>query len=209
MNVDAQALILGDLRALRRGRARHFMPAWVLSLLVVGGFLLLGGLRPDLWRQPPSQLAAQLAVWLLCLVALPAVGLGLWFPPRPLRVVLAGAAVLAAVLAALGPGLFAMLPGTGQGPQIDRCVAGTFGSGLGLLAIGVLSGAFAARRRPGSAIWVSGGVALMALDAVVWHCPSEDMHHNLFSHLGAATLLLLLASVTAVIVHRRQRPAPV
>ena len=209
MSIDAEALVVEDLRALRRGRARHFVPALVLSLLTVGGFLVVGGLRPDLWLQPPVQLVAQLAVWLLCLVALPAVGLGLWFPPRPLRVVLASAAVLAAVLAALGPGLFAMLPGTGQGPQMDPCVAGTFGSGLGLLAIGVLSGAFAARRWPGSAIWVSGGVALMALDAVVWHCPSEDMHHNLFSHLGAALLLLLLASVVAVIVHRRQRPAPV
>ena len=209
MSVDAQALIVGDLRALRRGRAKHFVPALVLSLLVVGGFLVLGGLRPDLWLQPPAQLTAQLAVWLLCLVALPAVGLGLWFPPRALRVAVVLAAVLAAVIAALGPGLFAMFPGTGQGPQVDPCVAGTFGSGLGLLAIGVVSGAFTARRRTGSAIWVSGGVALMALDAVVWHCPSEDMHHNLFSHLGAATLLLLLASVTAVIVHRRQRPAPV
>ncbi len=102
-----------------------------------------------------------------------------------------------------------MFSGTGQGPQVDKCVAGTFGSGLALLAIGVLSGAFAARRRAGSAIWVSGGVALMALDAVVWHCPSDDMRHNLFSHLGAALLLLLLASVAAVVVHRRQRPAPV
>ena len=206
--VDAQAIILGDLRALRRVRARHFVPALVLSLLLVGGFLLLGGLRPDLWLQPPTQLAAQLAVWLLCLVALPAVGLGLWFPPRALRMVLAIAAVIAAVVAALGPGLFAMFSGTGQGPQVDKCVAGTFGSGLALLAIGVLSGAFAARRRAGSAIWVSGGVALMALDAVVWHCPSDDMRHNLFSHLGAALLLLLLASVVAVVMHRRQRPAP-
>ena len=97
MSVDAQALIVGDLRALRRGRARHFVPALVLSLLLVGGFLVIGGLRPDLWRQPGPQLAAQLATWLLCLVALPAVGLGLWFPSLPLRVGLVVAAVVVIV----------------------------------------------------------------------------------------------------------------
>lgn len=202
MSLDAARLITADLEASRRARARHFVPALVVSLLVVGGFLVLSGLRPDLWRQPVGQLLAQLAVWALCLVALPAVGLGLWFPSRPLRVALVIAAVLAAALAALGPALWAM---AGQGPRLDFCVGATVGAGFVLLGIGVLSGAFAARRRAGSALWVSGGVSLMALVATVWHCPSDDPGHNLFSHLGAAALLMVLASAAGLLVHRRQR----
>lgn len=205
MSLDAARLITADLQLARRARARHFGPALILSLLFVGGFLVLEGMRPDLWRQPGAQLLAQLAVWGLCLVALPAVGLGLWFPPRPLRIGLVIAAIAAAVLAALGPDLGRILGGTGQGPRLDYCVAGTVGTGLVVLTIGVLSGAFAARRRATSALWVSGGLSLMALDAIVWHCPSDDPGHNLFSHLGAAALLMLLASVAGLIVHRRQR----
>jgi hypothetical protein len=208
VSLDAHSLIAGDLRGLRSDRWRHFVPALILGLLVLGGFLLLTGLRPDLWQQPAWQIAAQLAVWLLCLVALPAVGLGLWFPGRPLRAALAVAAVLAAVAAALGPGLMDMFQGTGtfgQGPRLDYCVASTFGTGMTLLAIGVLSGAFAQRRRAGGALWVSGGVAMMALVAIVWHCPSDDIGHNVHSHLGAAVLLLLLAGAVGVITHARQR----
>lgn len=205
MSLDAARLIAADLQTSRRARARHFMPALILSLLVVGGFLVLTGLRPDLWQQPLAQLLAQLAVWALCLVALPAVGLGLWFPPRALRVVLVVAAVLAALLAALGPDLAGILAGHGQGPRLDYCVQAMVGSGFVVLAIGVLSGAFVARRRAPSALWVSGGLSLMALDAVVWHCPSEDAGHNLYSHLGAAALLMVLASVAGLLVHRRQR----
>jgi hypothetical protein len=208
VSLDAHSLIAGDLRGLRSDRRRHFVPALILGLLVLGGFLLLTGLRPDLWQQPAWQIAAQLAVWLLCLVALPAVGLGLWFPGRPLRAALAVAAVLAAVAAALGPGLMDMFQGTGtfgQGPRLDYCVASTFGTGMTLLAIGVLSGAFAQRRRAGGALWVSGGVAMMALVAIVWHCPSDDIGHNVHSHLGAAVLLLLLAGAVGVITHARQR----
>lgn len=208
MNLDARALISGDLRALRRGRLRHFVPALLLGLLVLAGFLVVAGLRPDLWLQPGWQLAAQLAVWLLCLVVLPAVGLGLWFPARPLRAALVLAAALTAVIAALGPGLLDMFQGAGSigdGPRLDPCVTSTFGAGAVLLAIAALSGAFAERRRRGSALWVSGGVSLMALDAIVWHCPSDDLAHNLHSHLGAAALLLVLAAAVGVITHRRQR----
>ncbi|MBK7823959.1 hypothetical protein [Nannocystis sp.] len=208
MSVDAGALIVGDLRALRRGRARHFAPALALSLLFVGGFLLLEGLRPDLWLQPGWQIAAQMAVWLLCLVALPAVGVGLWFPGRATRVALGLMAVVAALVGALGPGLMDMFQGSGpmgQGPQLDRCVASTIGAGLPLLALGVLSGASAQRRRAGGALWVSGGVSLMALDAITWHCPSDDLGHNLFSHLGAAVLLLIVAAIAGLLAHRRQR----
>lgn len=205
MSLDAAKLIASDLQVVRRARLRHFLPALILSLLVVGGFLVLEGLRPDLWHQPIAQLLAQLAVWALCLVALPAVGLGLWFPPPLVRVALALAAIAAASLAALGPDLAHILAGPGQGPRLDYCIAATVGSGFLVLAIGVLSGAFATRRRAGSALWVSGGLSLMALDAIVWHCPSADPGHNLYSHLGAAALLMLLASAAGLLVHQRQR----
>lgn len=205
MTVDAHAVIVGDLKALRRGRARHFLPALMLCLLVLGGFLLVGGLRPDLWRQPGPQLPAQLALWLLGLVALPAIGLGLWFPRPAVSGALAAAAAIAAMVAALGIPL--RWPGATAFP-LDRCGATTLGSGIGLLAIAVLSGAFVARRRPGSALWVSAGVALMALDVIVWHCPSADPIHNLYSHLGAAIVVLMVAAAVGLVVHRRQRPAP-
>lgn len=206
MSVNAELLIVGDLQALRRGRARHFMPALVLSLLLVGGFLTVDGLRPDLWLQPAWQIGAQMAVWLLCLVALPAVGIGLWFPSRALKVVLATGAVLAALAAALGPALLDMLPGPlSQGPTFDRCVATMMGAGIPLIALGVMSGAFAQRRSAGGGLWVSGGLALMALDAITWHCPSNDLGHNLFSHFGSAGLLLVLAALAGFTAHRRQR----
>lgn len=208
MSVSAEALIVGDLRALRRGRARHFLPALALCLLLLGGFLTLTGLRPDLWLQPGWQIAAQLAAWLLCLVALPAVGVGLWFPRPATKVALAISAVIVAIAAALGPGLVDMFPGAGpmgQGPQLDRCVAATIGAGVPLTALGVLSGAFAQRRRAGGGLWVSGGLALMALIAITWHCPSDELGHNLFSHVGTAGLLLGLATVAGLVAHRRQR----
>ncbi len=208
MSVNAEALIVGDLRALRRSRGRHFVPALALSLLIIGGYLTLEGLRPDLWLQPAWQIAAQLAVWLLCLVALPAVGVGLWFPGKPVKLALAIGAVLAALAAAFGPALLDMLPGTGplsQGPQLDRCVASMISAGMPLIALGVLSGAFAQRRRAGGGLWVASGLALMALDAITWHCPSNDLGHNLFSHFAPAGLLLLLAAVAGLVAHRRQR----
>lgn len=206
MSHDVQQLILGDLSELRRERRNHFVPALVLVLITLGGFFLLTGLRPDLWRQTGWQLGSQLATWLLCLVALPAVGLGLWFPARVTRVVLVLAALAAAIGAALGPGLMDMVQGTGperRGIGLDYCMTATFLEGGLVFAIGVLSGAFLQRRGRGSALWLSGGIALMALDAVVWHCPSQDLWHNLQSHLGAALLLLALAAVAGLIVHRR------
>jgi hypothetical protein len=206
---DAAGLILGDLAELRRQRRRHFVPALALALLVLGGFLLLTGLRPDLLHQPAWQLALQLATWLLCLVALPAIGLGLWFPGRWVRVAVALAAVGAAIGAALGPGLMDMVHGTGpdgQALSLDYCMQATFLQGGLLFAVGVISGAFVARVGRGGALWLSGGIALMALDAVVWHCPSQDLSHNLQSHLGAAVLLLVVAAVGGLIVHRRRAP---
>lgn len=207
MSHDAARLILGDLAELRRARMRHFWPALALALVALGGFLLLTGLRPDLWDQPRWQLTLQLAVWLLCLVALPAIGLGLWFPGRASRIAIAVAAAGAALGAALGPGLMDMVQGTGtrsHGMTLDSCMTATFANGAALFAIGVVSGAFLQRRGRGGALWLSGGIALMALDAIVWHCPSQDLWHNLQSHLGAALVLLVLAGVAGVLVHRRR-----
>lgn len=209
MTHDARTLIEGDLAGLRRERRRHFGPALVIALLAVGGFLVLTGVRPDLWSQPGWQLGLQLAVWLLCLVALPAVGLGLWFPARGPRIALALAAVLAASGAALGPGLVDMFSGTGPEGQmtVDFCTQAMLGNGFVLFVVAVLSGAFIQRRGRGGALWVSGGIALMALDAIVWHCPSQDLGHNLRSHLGAALVLLALAGAAGALVHRRARRA--
>lgn len=207
MTHDAARLIQADLADLRRTRRAHFLPALVVALIVLGGFLLLTGLRPDLLAQPAWQLGLQLAVWLLCLVALPAVGLGLWFPARPVRALLAVSAVAAAIGAALGPALMDMVQGTGperQALRLDYCMTATFLEGALLFGLGVLSGAFLQRRGRGSALWLSGGIALMALDAVVWHCPSQDLWHNLQSHLGAALVLLVIAALAGILVHRRR-----
>lgn len=204
--IDARRLIAGDLQAQRRERATHFRGALALSVALPAALIAVTGLRHDLLTQPTWLISLQILVWALALVALPAIGLGLWFPGRPARVVLGALAGAAAVLVAAGPQLVdaAALAGP-AGLRLDGCTRLTFGSGVLLLAVCALSGAFAIRRRPAAALWLSAAIALLAVDTTAWHCYLTDLDHTLPSHLGSGALLLLLAGVLGVALHRRQR----
>lgn len=206
--LDVRQLIAGDLRAQRRERARHYRLALLLVVMASAGLLMGTGVRPDLLSQPPIQLALQLLTWVLAFVALPAVGLGLWFPGPRIRVALAVTAAAVAALVAAGPGLMDMSDGTGtsgHGLRLDFCVQLTLGSGALTVLACAASGAFAQRRRPTAALWLAGAVALIAVDTAAWHCPWTDLGHTLPSHLGAGALLLALAGVVGVWLHRHQR----
>lgn len=205
--LDAQSLISGDLQDLRRERALHFRVAQVLAVLAPALLLLYTGLRDDLLRQPVWMLGLQGLVWLLALLALPAIGLGLWFPSRGARLALSALAALTASVVAIGPEL-ADLPGASGllgGFAFGYCTYLTLGAGALVLAVCAVSGAFAQRRRPATALWLATSVVLVAVDTTTWHCPATQLDHTVPMHLGSAALLLLIAAAAGLALHRGQR----
>lgn len=197
-----------DLDALQRERRRHFAPALGIVLAVVAGAFVMAGLRNDLLEQPTWQLGVQIAVWLLCLVAFPAIGLGLVFPSRATRIALALGAVTLAVLATTGWPLATALGGPGAEHGVDGCLAMIAGSGAVLLGLGVVSGAFVQRTRVTGVYWVAAGLALAALNMVTWVCPATGLRHVLPGHLGGGLALLIVALVAATFAHRHGRARP-
>ncbi len=200
----AKELICADLDVQRRRKRAHFVPALLLAGVVVVGSIVMFGARPDLLQQPPGQLALQIVLWVACLFVFPAIGVGLLFPGRATRIVLAVGAVLMTVVATTGwP--FAdhrNLLDHAHG-QFGGCVTITLAMGTMLLAIGFMSGAFVQRRGFGSVFWIAAGLSLMALEVVTWHCPQSGLTHVLPGHLGAALLLLLLAVVVGFIARSK------
>ncbi|HEY8379048.1 MAG TPA: hypothetical protein VIK91_21295 [Nannocystis sp.] len=206
--LDARALITEDLAARRRERAQHFRAAWVLAVLIPALGLLATGVRGDLWQQPAWVLGLQLLVWPLALFALPAIGLGLWFPGRAARVALGVLAAAVAVAVAAGPVLFDMsyAPGPEDHPAYRvGCALLTLGAGALVLAVCALSGAFAQRRRRAAGLWLAAAIALIGVETTTWHCVIINLDHTLPSHLGAGVLMLLLAGLVGAALHRRQR----
>jgi hypothetical protein len=195
-------LICADLEAQRRRKRAHFVPALLLAGIVVVGTIVAFGARPDLLEQPPGQLALQVVLWVACLFVFPAIGVGLLFPGRLTRIVLAVGAVAMTVVATTGwpfadPDLIAHTHGSFGG-----CVSLTLGMGLLLLGIGFVSGAFVQRRRLSAVFWVGAGLSLMALNLVTWHCPQSGLLHVLPSHVGAAGVLLVVAVVVGIVARR-------
>ncbi|MDC0715380.1 hypothetical protein [Nannocystis bainbridge] len=206
--VDAKSLIAGDLAERRRERLQHFRPAWLLAAAIPLVGLLATGARDDLWAQPAWILALQAFVWGLALFALPALGLGLWFPGRAARIALGLVAAVVAVLVAAGPALFDMSYPTGMEDhpiyQIG-CASLTLAAGALVLAICAVSGAFVQRRRSAGALWLAAAIALVGIVTTTWHCVITGLDHTLPSHLGAGVLMLLLAGLVGAALHRRQR----
>ena len=199
----AKELICADLDAQRRRKRAHFVPALLLAGVVVVGSIVVFGARPDLLQQPPGQLAMQIVLWAACLFVLPAIGVGLLFPGRTARILLAVGAVAMTVVATTGwpfaeRDLLAHAHGTFGG-----CVTITLAMGAMLLAIGFLSGAFVQRRGFGSVFWIAAGLSLMALNVVTWQCPQSGLTHVLPGHLGAALVLLLLAVVVGFVARSK------
>ncbi len=205
MTIDAKHIIESDLQDLQTRRRRHFGLALVLAIAATGTAVALG-VRPDLLQQPPLQLVAQAVLWLLCLVLFPAIGVGLYFPGRWTRIVLALTGVTAMVVATTGwPRVAHGGANHGSWAGLDPCLLTVLASGTLLLALGVFSGAFVQRRRATSVYWVAAGLSLAALDLVTWMCPLNGLQHVLPSHFGGAGLLLVLAVLVGLWVHRQAR----
>ncbi|MEZ4426087.1 MAG: hypothetical protein R3A51_00190 [Nannocystaceae bacterium] len=205
--LDARLLISDDLAVLQRERRRHFAPALALVIIALTVLVLLLGIRPDMFDQPWWQLTLQGVVWVQCLLILPAIGLGLLFPGRGVKLVVALAAVVTTFFAAVGlpgpfPGFSALLEhafGRGVG-----CISFVFAAGAGLLLIGHFSGAFAQRRRREAVLWITAGITMAVVDAITWHCPASDPLHTLSTHIGTALVVLAFASATAALAHTRR-----
>jgi hypothetical protein len=200
---DVLSVISRDLAAVRSRRRRHFAPAIVLALAILGGAILASGLRPDLLDQPTWQIALQGLTWLVCLVLFPLVGVGLWFPRRGTRILLAFGGVALAVTSAVG------IPFGGDGVHATDeggpCWLVLAGCGLALLGVGAWSGAFAERRARSSTFWIAAGLALAALEVVTWTCPSHETEHVVTSHFGPTLLVVLVAAAAGSLLHRRCR----
>lgn len=197
---NALEAIVKDLRTQQRVRRAHFLPALLLVAVVVVGVLVSMKVRPDLFEQPPAQLALQGALWVMCLLVLPAVGVGLLFPGRWTRVILATSAILLAAAASTGWPLTGLDHGGEAG--VDGCMMLVMGTGVMLLLIGFASGAFVQRRGVSGVFWVAAGLTLVALNVVTWHCPASGLMHVLPSHLGGAALLMAVAVVVGIISRR-------
>ncbi|MCB9752757.1 MAG: hypothetical protein H6713_22610 [Myxococcales bacterium] len=205
--IDAKALIDEDLAALQQERRRHFVPALVVALGALLLAAVLSGVRGDMFSQPAWKVALQIAVWVQCLLVLPAIGLGLIFPGRAARVGVVGLAAVTTLLAGVGmptelPSVTSMV--THAVSDGFGCVAYVFGAGLALLALGYFSGAFVQRRRSQAVLWVTAGIAMATLDAVTWHCPATDPTHTISTHVGAAVVILVITSVLAIVIHARR-----
>jgi hypothetical protein len=198
---NALQAIMQDLRKQQRVRRAHFLPALLLAAILVIGVLVSMKVRPDLLEQPPAQLALQGALWIMCLLVLPAVGVGLLFPGRWTRVVLATGAILLAAAASTGWPLTDLHHGEEGG--VDRCMMLVMGTGVMLVLIGFLSGAFVQRRAVAGVFWVAAGLTLVALNVVTWHCPVSGLMHVLPSHLGGATLLMGVAVVVGILSRQK------
>lgn len=202
---NAFEAITKDLRAGQRIRRAHFLPALLLASVIVIGVLVSMKVRPDLLEQPPAQLALQAALWVMCLLVLPAVGVGLLFPGRVTRVLLAVGAILLAAAASTGWPFTGLDHGGEAGA--DGCMMLVMGTGVMLVLIGFSSGAFVQRRGVAGVFWVAAGLTLVALNVVTWHCPASGLMHVLPSHLGGAALLMGVAVVVGVLSRRSEKDA--
>ncbi|MCA9709735.1 MAG: hypothetical protein KDK70_28105 [Myxococcales bacterium] len=201
---DALRAIVADLERGQRIRRAHFLPALLIATVVVVGVLVSMKLRPDLLEQPPEQLAIQIGLWVVCLLVMPAVGVGLMFPRRWVRVALATGAILLAAAASTGWPFVDVHHGEGG---VDQCLTMVMMTGGLLVLIGFLSGAFVQRRGVSGVFWVAAGLSLVALNVVTWHCPNSGLMHVLPSHMGGAFLLMALAVVVGVLSRRQDRAA--
>jgi len=205
---SALEAISAELGHEQQERRAHFQPALLLSLVVVIAPLVVFGVRPDLLELPPERLAVQILLWILCLVVFPALGVGIFFVGRRTRYALALAAVALTVVASTGwP--FSSSPAAAHDHAMAPlgCLSVTLITGVALLGIGVISGAFVQRRRVSAVFWVAAGLSLVALNVVTWHCPASGMLHVVPLHLGGAAALLGLAAVVGWFVRRRDAEA--
>lgn len=193
-----------DLKHDQLERRRHYAPALAMVLVAVFGSALLVGLRHDLLTQPLPKLVAQLILWPLCLLAFPAIGVGLWFPTRSTRIGLVLAALVLTALSSIGmPDVETLTMSSHALASGLGCFIFAVGTGTLVLGVGSLSGAFVQQRRRSAIYWVAAGVALCGLNVITWHCNETDLVHILLGHWGAGACLAMLALVTAIVLRVR------
>lgn len=195
-NLNIEQIIRQDLVHQQQRKKRHFLPAWGLAILaIILGFVIPGGLRVDFIHQPLWQLLLQASLWMICLWLFPCIGLGLLFPKPAVRV-----AIVVFTLLAIPAAIFAWPLGPMSVPtnfysvwtEHWPCLFYVFGWGLLLFGLAFLSGAWIQQRRSFTMLWIPAAITLATLNAVTWHCPSQDSLHILQSHLLPGLLLLCL-----------------
>jgi hypothetical protein len=206
-SIEAAKLIVADLESRLRDRRRRFIPPLFIIMLALVGATFMVGLRPDLLAQPWWQLASQSALWFLCLIVFPAVGLGLVFWRRGVRAALAIVAVVLAILATLG------VPSPQAHDVFSRSeFAGSCALMIAVyaalvLVLGLINGAFVQRHETSAVVWISAGASLMGLVAITWQCPTTTAAHIASSHLAVAVVAMFITSVSGIVVHRRRYPS--
>jgi hypothetical protein len=184
----AMRAIVDDLSTLRRERRAHFAVGAVLAGVLLGG-LVTTMARPDLLAQPWPALGAQIGLWVLGLVALPAIGVGLWFPRRHTTLGLTVATFGLAVVATFGWGAASL----GAAVVEPRCLAGAGMAGAIGLVLALASGAFVQCRRRTSKLWLAVSIGGLSLASIMWICADPGPMHVLVSHAGSAFAVSLLA----------------
>jgi hypothetical protein len=190
--------IFDDLSTLHRERRAHFGTSAFLLAAIVGA-MVAGTLRSDLLAQPIPALVAQISLWGLGFVVLPAIGVGLWFPGRGSSIALVASTIALVWVATLWPAHGTVEP-AGLEP---RCLMAVGVVGAIALAATMLSGAFSQCHRPSTKRWLAGGIATLSLVATVWMCSAPGVVHMLTSHIGAA----LGVALVAVLIGSRARRA--
>jgi len=189
-----------DLSAGTREKRRHFLPALVGAISLIFALVAMAGIRQDFLEMPMWRQVALGASWIVCGLLFPAVGVGLWFPPRRTRIALAIAGVAIPLAAVIGWPI-------GAEPPHDAapCGIALVALGTGLVGVGALSGAFAQRRAAASTTWVAAGLTLAALATTSWICPVDHGGHLAWGHLLPALMFAALALALGRRLHRRAR----
>ncbi len=200
MKRDVFDAIGADLSAGVQEKRRHFLPAVIGAISLIFALIAMAGIREDFVAMPMWRQLALGVSWLICGLLFPAVGVGLWFPGRTTRVVLAISGVVIPLCAVVG------WPIGGAAPhQAASCGMALVALGTGLVGIGALSGAFAQRRAANSTAWVAAGLTLAALATTSWICPVDHGEHLAWGHLVPGLAFAALALALGRRLHRRAR----
>jgi hypothetical protein len=195
----AMAAIVDDLSALRRERRAHFGVGAAMAGVVLGA-MVASMIRGDLLAQPWPAIGAQLALWVLGLVALPAIGVGLWFPRRSTTYGIVVATLGLAVVAAFGSRAASPL---GAAVLEPRCLMGASMAGAVGLLLALSSGAFVQCQRPATKLWLAASIGTLSLVGIMWMCSEPGAMHVLMSHAGAA----FAVTIVAIVLGTRARSA--
>jgi hypothetical protein len=192
----ARCAIFDDLSTLHRERRAHFGTSAIVLAAIVGA-MVAATLRSDLLTQPLPALVAQVSLWGIGLLVLPAIGVGLWFPGRGASIAVVASTIALASIATLWPAHDAGEP-AGLEP---RCLMAVGMVGALALAATMLTGAFRQCHRSSTKSWLAGGIGILSLVATVWMCNAPGVVHMLTSHIGAA----LGVGLVAVLIGSRAR----